>query len=113
MACMKCGKEIKGEQVFCPSCLAVMESYPVRPDVHIQLPNRPTAAASRKKRRRSYAPDDQLVHLRRYARQVTALAVVLGLLLVAAGSALVYLLMDKDDSGSNFGTNYTYNETSE
>ena len=38
MHCLKCGKQTKSEHVFCPGCLTVMEAYPVKPDVHIQLP---------------------------------------------------------------------------
>lgn len=52
MACMKCGKEVSGSQVFCEECLADMEKYPVKPGTPVLLPNRPAAAAPRK--RRSY-----------------------------------------------------------
>ena len=38
--CMKCGKRTGKTQVFCDECLAVMEKYPVKPDVAIQLPKR-------------------------------------------------------------------------
>ena len=31
MSCMKCGKEVSEDQVFCPECLAEMERYPVKP----------------------------------------------------------------------------------
>ena len=41
MYCMKCGKEVKENQVFCDACLVIMEKYPVKPGTHIQLPHRP------------------------------------------------------------------------
>ena len=40
MTCMKCGVEIPENQVFCDSCLSVMNRYPVKPDAHIHLPKR-------------------------------------------------------------------------
>ena len=54
MHCLKCGKQTKSEHVFCPGCLTVMEAYPVKPDVHIQLPkdaNRESPKKSGRKRR--------------------------------------------------------------
>ena len=35
--CMKCGKEIPEERVFCEECLAVMDAYPVKPDTVVQI----------------------------------------------------------------------------
>ena len=40
MACLRCGKPTEENQVFCPECLEVMESQPVKPDTPIQIPNR-------------------------------------------------------------------------
>ena len=40
MSCMKCGKEVSEDQVFCPECLAEMERYPVKPGTPVLLPHR-------------------------------------------------------------------------
>lgn len=114
MFCLKCGKETKGEQVFCDSCLQVMDAYPVRSDAPIHLPNRtepqpPKKASSRK---RSLPPEEQIQLLkttnRRLALTVLGLAVALGI----CASAFIYHLITNPaqqaaDSG-NPGKNYTY-----
>ena len=62
MSCMKCGKHTEDGQAFCVRCLEVMEDYPVKPDVHIQLPvhsteeiNKKQARKKRRERERSAA----------------------------------------------------------
>lgn len=40
MNCLRCGKEIENEQVFCETCLADMEQQPVKPGTPIHLPRR-------------------------------------------------------------------------
>ena len=59
MQCMKCGREIDGEQVFCDNCLSIMEKYPIKPSTHIHLPKRelPTVKVSRKK---VLSPEEQV-----------------------------------------------------
>ena len=37
MNCMKCGREIGENRVFCDLCLADMEKYPIKPGIAIQL----------------------------------------------------------------------------
>ena len=41
MHCMKCGREIKGDGVFCGECLTVMGRYPVKPDTALYIPPSP------------------------------------------------------------------------
>ena len=91
MHCLKCGKETKNEQVFCPQCLAVMEVYPVKADVHIQLPNHANRELLKKsgKKRRSPSSEEQLATLRRRNRRLMAALLAMALLLGVAG----YLLL--------------------
>ena len=94
MLCMKCGKKTENEQIFCPHCLGVMDQYPVKPDIHIQLPVRAAAAAQKKqsRKRRNLTADEQLVYLRSKIRKqraaimllVLALLLALGVLLLQA-----------------------------
>ena len=42
MNCIRCGKELENEQVFCDECQAEMEQHPVKPGTPIQLPARET-----------------------------------------------------------------------
>ena len=43
MHCMKCGKDIKGNGVFCLDCLDVMGRFPVKPDTALYIPPKPAA----------------------------------------------------------------------
>ena len=58
MHCMKCGKEIADDQVFCEACLEVMAKYPVKPDTPVQIYKRPVRTE------------------KKYARQLTAKEVI-------------------------------------
>ena len=69
MVCLKCGKNTTNEQVFCDQCLAVMDNYPVKPDIHIQLPNRAAHKKSSKKKR-TPSPEEQVLLLRRKQRRL-------------------------------------------
>lgn len=93
MACLKCGKKTKDEQSFCPDCLKVMEQYPVKPDVHLQLPNRPETAERKKplRKRRVLSYEEATVVWRRRTRWLAALVLVLAVLL---GIALFLLAKD-------------------
>lgn len=90
MVCMKCGKNTEKERMFCAHCLEVMEAYPVKPDVHIQLPTRDKSAAPKKQTRkvRIDPKDAKIVTLRRQVRLLWV--VVIALLLAIA----VLLLRD-------------------
>ena len=83
MPCMKCGKEVSEDQVFCEECLAEMERYPVKPDTPVLLPNRAPIAPQRKRRSqpRVRKPEEQLAALRKTNR---LLCVILLLLLAVA-----------------------------
>lgn len=110
MACLKCGKKTKDEQSFCPRCLEVMEQYPVKADVHIQLPNRSAAAAKKSTRKkRNISAEEQLPVLRRRVRRLVLVAVTLAILLGAAAFLLVkeWLSEEKIPVGQNFSTGET------
>ena len=40
MGCMKCGRDVDPDQVFCDQCREVMARYPVKPGIVVQLPHR-------------------------------------------------------------------------
>lgn len=98
MACLKCGKKTKDEQSFCPRCLEVMESYPVKPDVHIQLPNRPEVSVKKAPRkRRAISYEEATALWRKRARKLAAISLVLAILLGAAAFLLVKDYLTKAD----------------
>ena len=110
MICLKCGKKTKEDHVFCDKCLTTMDAYPVKPDVHIQLPNRSAAAAAKKAgpKRRQLTAEEQVVQLNRSVRILSLVVVVLVLLLCVMG----FLLLENTNMGEDLtlGTNYTYDK---
>ncbi len=61
MFCMRCGREIAPEQVFCEDCLEVMAQHPVKPGTPVQLPIRPSPSAARRvTRKKESSPQVQL-----------------------------------------------------
>ena len=108
MSCLKCGKKTNDERVFCDDCLSVMETYPVKPDVHVQLPTRPAVAAAKKssRKRRAPTPEEQVAQLRIRVRRLRALVVVLMLLLGIIGVMLAHKVLNREDL--ELGKNYTF-----
>ena len=84
MNCMRCGREIQDNQVFCPECLAEMEKCPVRPDAPVRLPRRPDPALRRSSRKKGPPEEEQVRSLK---KQV----VLLRWVLAAAIAAIIFL----------------------
>jgi hypothetical protein len=114
---MKCGAELKNSGVFCPDCLAVMEKYPVNPNVVVKIPYRGAAAPPKKKRRyKAVNPEDQVRHLQKVCRRLSILLIVA---LLAFGSCLALLFLSNGNSngifdfgiGQNYGTEETQDTT--
>ena len=82
MYCMKCGKEIPDNQAFCEVCLQVMDTYPVKSDVAIQLPNRQPVASAKKPshRKRVLTPEEQVAQLRAVNRWLFWLCLIFAIL---------------------------------
>jgi len=93
MSCMKCGKETDGGQVFCDSCLEVMERYPVKPDTVVQLPPARTLSSDKKNaRKKELSPKELLRKQRKLLKRYQYLTLLLLLLLTAAIGLLLFVL---------------------
>lgn len=106
MYCMKCGKETKEDQVFCDSCLGLMEQFPVKPGTYVQLPVRPAVANKKSPtRKKVLTQEEQLARLRRAVRH---LAVALACSLLALGLTLSLLIhtLSEQTAGEDIGKNY-------
>lgn len=108
MGCLKCGKKTNDERVFCDDCLSIMEAYPVKPDVHVQMPNRPAAITVKKsgRKRRPPTPEEQVTLLRSRVRRLRALVVLLIALLGIIGAMLTHRVLNQEDL--ELGKNYTF-----
>lgn len=112
MNCMKCGAELKEDQVFCDECLANMARYPVRPNVVVQLPPQQPVAAAKKKRsvKKERKPEDVTRHLRSVIRW---LCLLLAVALLAFGFVSFLLLRILDNQSASKGKLLSYNTVSQ
>ena len=94
MGCLKCGQKLKGSQVFCDDCLAVMAEYPVKPGTPIQLPahNHTDSAPVRSPKKRFRRPEDQISSLRSSLRWLKVGLLLVTLALLVAVIMLFWLL---------------------
>lgn len=93
MGCMKCGKETGDGQVFCDSCLEVMEQYPVKPDTVVQLPPARNLSSDKKSaRKKELSPKELLRKQKKLLKRYRYVTLGLLTLLVLALCTLVFVL---------------------
>lgn len=111
MACLKCGRDIAAGQVFCDSCLAIMDENPVKPGTPVLLPSPKYQAASKKQshRKRVLPPEEQVLHLRKALRRMYLCVAVLIVVLGMATALLVNEILEEDAPA--IGQNYTIDTT--
>lgn len=95
MNCMKCGRETALGQVFCKECQADMDRYPVKPGTPVILPPPPAVNTNRRSTvRKPRKPEEQLSRLRRLMISM----LVLFMIIIAAGTLLIFSLTQKIDT---------------
>lgn len=108
MYCMKCGTKLADDQVFCDSCLAEMERYPIKPGTAVHLPQRDTQETVKKpaSRKKTLSAEETAAKLRKTVVWLTVLAVVLA---IALGSAVTMLMRGwrEADPDETIGKNYS------
>ena len=113
MNCVKCGREIPDDQVFCETCLTEMENYPVKPGTAVHIPARLPEEQPKKTVKRKHIPtaEEMLLKTRKKLRRTRILAVILllicGLLSFLMGQAVLEL-----DVQRILGQNYRTEEGS-
>lgn len=107
MNCLKCGKSVEGQQVFCDDCLDSMADCPVKPGTLVYLPLRETAPAEKKtSRTKKGTPGDRLLQMARAVRWLMVTVAVLSVLLTLVAGILLHNLTN-DFENRNIGRNYT------
>ena len=109
MHCMKCGRKIEDQKVFCTDCLTEMEKFPVAPGTAVHIPVRPAVPAAKKKSRRArdLKPEEQIRRLRITVRGLAIALVVLFVAFALSAGLLLKTISDQDGSytiGQNYGT---------
>jgi hypothetical protein len=108
MNCVKCGREIDEDQVFCELCLNEMETYPVKPGTAIHIPARQPVEEVKKHRTKRSAllsPSEQVLKLKKKVRRLRITVIVL-LLLSGALCFLVGRAAEELDFQRLLGQNY-------
>ncbi len=106
MKCMKCGRRIDADRVFCEECLVDMEKYPVPPETPVILPSQGSAAPRRpvihpKVRK----PEERIAALRTWVMFLAIL--VAGLLLaVFISMQMLFTAIEQNNQSSSAGQNY-------
>ena len=105
MQCLRCGRKIEDEEVFCFLCEAVMVKQPVKPNTVVSIPDRnarPRPAPSRKPAR----PEEDTSGLRRTILQLRLWVCMLLTLLVLCAAALTWQELHRESKPA-IGQNYT------
>ena len=110
MNCMKCGREVGEDDVFCPQCLADMEKYPVKPGTVVTIPSRRSQPPVKRPQKRPPTPEEQIRSLQRRVRRLWAALILSGLLTAAAIGLAVYGLQDEEIQFLP-GQNYTSSQS--
>ena len=116
MNCLKCGREIEKDGVFCDKCLDVMAKNPIKSNAPLQLPRRKEAVQPKRsgKRKHHLPLEEQVRHQKRMIRR---LMLMVGVLFVAVCLLVALLVADTiseakaDDD--NLGKNYSTSESGE
>ena len=116
MNCMKCGREIGENQVFCSLCLADMEKYPVKPGTAVQLPSRKDSPAPKKpvvKRRQQPSPEEKIKTLKKRNKRLVILWLITLMLLAATVYPTVQFVRNHFSlrPGQNYTTITDFNAT--
>ena len=92
MFCLKCGKETQENQVFCETCLQVMDQYPVKPDAAIHLPDRQRSYLKKTAHRKRVPTQDEVIaRLKKTNRCLIWSLAILLLIVLVAGTVLYFL----------------------
>lgn len=108
MNCIKCGRDLRGEQVFCHECQEGMEHYPVKPGTPVNLPQHTPAQEVKSKpvRGRKILPPEVRIRKQRATIRLLVLVLTAVLFAFAATALLTLHLLDQRDQQSRIGQNY-------
>lgn len=116
MNCVKCGREIEEDQVFCQNCLEEMSLYPVKPGTAIHIPSHKHEEEFKKisPRRKLLTPSEQNLKLRKKVLRLRILVILLVLVCGALGYVVARTVEELDFQrllGQNYSTIITPAET--
>ena len=106
MNCVKCGKEVTKDGVFCADCLLEMEKYPVDPGTVVLLPRRRDSSIQKKQvKRHTPAPDELIASLRKKILILTLLLLVCITAIILMFEPTMHYMMDEHfEIGQNYSS---------
>lgn len=106
MQCLKCGRETKNRDSFCPECLEVMAAAPVKCDTPVILPERDLLQKKTPKKKQPKA-EEIIAQLNKTVRRLWIAVAVMAVLFAASFGMLSYVLYlnyNQPTIGSNYNT---------
>ena len=100
MSCLKCGQEVSAGQVFCDSCLADMEQYPVKPGTPVIIPNQNAPLPSKRTHKRISKSQDLITAQRRLIGWLLTTILILLLAVAALTVAMFHFKNMAEDQTS-------------
>ena len=103
MTCLKCGREISDDQVFCDACLKTMQKYPVPHDIVVQLPRRKMNSVRKVSKKRAVPLEDQVKILHKNLRVLSVALIVASVLIaILIPIAVSHLMEEHYELGQNY-----------
>ena len=107
MHCLRCGREIKDDQVFCFLCESVMVKQPVKPNTVINLPDRSARTRTQTNPvRKPQKQEDDSEELRQIIRQLRLWVCMLMAALMICVGILTWQELTREEKPA-IGQNYS------
>ncbi|MBR2048702.1 MAG: hypothetical protein IJ960_08920 [Oscillospiraceae bacterium] len=108
MACLKCGRETRDHEVFCPECQAVMASQkPLKADQRVIIHQRPKKAEPPHPTVKKRTPEEQIARLQAVIRVLLILTLTLFLTTAASVGFIIHHQRTANHGGFTIGQNYS------
>ena len=104
MLCLRCGREIEEDQVFCPQCESDMEKHPVKPNTVVTIPER-TARRRSAPVRTPAQPEEDTTQLHRTILQLRLWVCMLMAVLLLCVGVLTWQELNRKNQHA-IGQNY-------
>ena len=107
MNCMKCGREVEEEQVFCPDCLEQMAAEPVKISAPVHIPRQPARPPGT--HRPTLHMEEELRRLERANERLRIWIILLAMATLLLGMAMYH--KEFADVVEELGKNYSVVES--
>ena len=110
MQCMKCGRDLDENQVFCDICREDMKEYPVKPGTVVLLPHYAQYSQPKRAPKRIITHEEQVRRLKKRNRTLAYLLALAVTCAISFGMLCLYLYAEYEDKFLP-GQNYTVVES--